>query len=347
MLGRMSLAAIAASAMLLVGGAAAHAADNDGIPYEKLVEVTVPNQDAVDSVTSNYDAAEYKKVQDDGSILLNVFVTGEQEKALENDGYTIGKTIEDSNTGADRMDEAQQVKDQEALAADLAQHGMKKGAQFQGKSIVPTPGDTVIQRAVIFTDAVGPNLGRTTARFLYVEAFNKSTKVTGTTTVTGPTLALSYAGHDGVYSTATNMGRFVDTDPTPDFYMYHRQLIRLPDTFTADPSTVTIRVATAATAGGAAASTESFPVTEWLGKALPAHVAGFKKDFVTHYQDPLETRNNLDALARSTRTSCRSCTLPEKSARLPAQVAGDHVRQQRHRLGAGRPARQPDPRHLG
>src|ERR1700709_29797 len=110
MVGRMSLAVLAASALLLVGGASAYAADDNGIPYEKLVEVTVPNQDAVDSVTSNYDAAEYKKVQDDGSILLKVFVTGEQEKTLENAGYTIGKTIEDSNTGADRMDEAQQVK---------------------------------------------------------------------------------------------------------------------------------------------------------------------------------------------------------------------------------------------
>ena len=189
----------------------------------------------------------------------------------------------------------------------------QKGAQFQGKSIVPTPGDTVIQRAVIFTDAVGPNLSRTTARFLYVEAFNKSTKVTGTTTVTGPTLALSYAGSDGVYSTATNMGRFVDTDPTPDYYMYHRQLIRLPDTFTADPSTVTIRIATAATTGGAAASTETFPVTEWLGKDLPAHVAGFKKDFITHYQDPLETRNNLDALAAQYPDLVSIVLPPEKS----------------------------------
>src|SRR5689334_18820620 len=166
MVGRMSLAAIAASAMLFVGASAARAAD-DGLPYEKLVEVTVPNQDAVDFVTSNFDAAEYKRVLDNGSILLNAFVTGEQEKALENDGYKIGNTIEDTNTGRLRMEQAQAVSDQEALADDLAQHGLKKGAQFQGHSIVPTPGDTVIQRAVIFTDATGPNLGRVPARFLY------------------------------------------------------------------------------------------------------------------------------------------------------------------------------------
>ena len=100
------------------------------------------------------------------------------------------------------MEQRQAVLDEEALAADLAENGMpKSGAKFNGKSVVPTPGDTVIQRANTFTDVVGPSGGTTTARFLYVEAYNKSTKITGTTTVTGPTLALSYAGADGVYST--------------------------------------------------------------------------------------------------------------------------------------------------
>ena len=73
------------------------------------------------------------------------------------------------------------------------------------------------------------------------------------------------------------MGRFIDTDPTPDEYMYHRQLIRLTGAYAnlaADD--IQLRVATAATAGGAAASIETFPVTEWLGKDLPPHVAGFK-----------------------------------------------------------------------
>src|SRR5690242_14428699 len=139
MVGRMSLAALAASAMLFVGAGVARAAD-DGIPYEKLVEVTVPNQDVADSVVANYDAAEYKRVLDDGKIMLNVFVTSEQEKQLKNAGYAIGHTIEDSNTGKIRMEQAQAVRDQEALADDLAEHGLKKGAQFQGHSIVPTPG---------------------------------------------------------------------------------------------------------------------------------------------------------------------------------------------------------------
>ena len=299
MVGRVSLAAFAAAALLSVGGPSAFAADDDGIPFEQLVQVYVPNQDAVDSVVSNYDAAEYKSVQNDGSILLNVFATAEEKAALASKGYKIGRVIEDSDTGAQRMKERQEVIDQETLAADIAQNGLK-GAKFNGKSVVPGQGDTVIQRANVFTDAVGPPATRTTARFLYVEAYNKSTKrVAGSTnTFTGPALSISYAGPDGVYSTPVSFGRFIDTDPTPDEYMYHRQLIRLTGAYAnLAAKDIQLRVATAATAGGAEASTETFPVTEWLGKDLPPHVAGFKKEFFTKYQDPTETRANLDALA--------------------------------------------------
>src|SRR5262249_42569232 len=218
MVGRKPLIALAASALRLVGSQspALGADSGDGIPFEQLVQVYVPDQAAVDSVVSNYDAAEYKSVQDDGSILLNVFVTEEQKASLVARGYRIGRVIEDSNTGPQRMKERQEIIDQEAVAADVAEHGISGAEKVKGKSVVPGQGDTVIQRAVVFTDAVGPNTGRTTARFLYVEAFNKSTKrVAGSTnTFTGPSLALSYAGPDGVYAAATNMGRFIDTDPT-------------------------------------------------------------------------------------------------------------------------------------
>ncbi len=119
-----------------------------------------------------------------------------------------------------------------------------------------------------------------------------------------------------MYGTATNMGRFVDTDPTPDVYMYHRQLIRLTGAAATIPvGQLTIRVATAATTGGAAASVESFPVTEWLGKDLPAHVAGFKNaPFFTHYMDPTENRDNLDALATSYPELMSVVNMPEKTS---------------------------------
>jgi hypothetical protein len=312
MVGKKSLTALCCASAMLVAGAGSARASNDGIPYEALMEVTVADQAAADQLVAKYDAAEYKRVNDDGSLTLNLFLDKEELGQLKAAGYKIGAKIEDSNTGPQRMKERQEIIDAETLAKQVAQYGVK-GQKFQGQSVVPTPGDTVIQRAVTFTDVVGPAGARTTARFLYVEAFNKSTKITGTSTVSGPTLALSYAGDDGVFGAATNMGRFIDTDTTPDAYMYHRQLIRLP----ADaPATIkTVRIATAATAGGAAASTETFPVTEWLGKELPPHVAGFKNQpFFTHYMDPTENRADLDALAAANPNLMSIELMPEKTS---------------------------------
>ena len=111
------------------------------------------------------------------------------------------------------------------------------------------------------------------------------------------------------------MGRFIDTDPTPDEYMYHRQLIRLTGAYAnLAAEDIQLRVATAATAGGAEASTETFPVTEWLGKDLPPHVAGFKTEFFTQYQDPTETRANLDALAAQYPELVSVVNMPEKTS---------------------------------
>src|SRR4051812_8512195 len=352
MVGRVSLAAFAASALLLVGGGTAFAADGakapavgaNGLPFEQLVQVYVSDQAAVDSVVANYDAAEYKSVQDDGSILLNVFATAEEKAALKDAGYKIGNVIEDSNTGAQRMSERQEVIDQEALAADVAQNGLKKSTKFQGHSVVPGQGDTVIQRAVVFTDAVGTPANRTTARFLYVEAYNKSTKrVAGSNTAfNGPALALSYAGPDGVYATPTNMGRFIDTDPTPDEYMYHRQLIRLTGSYAnLKANEISIRLATAATAGGAEASTETFPVSEWLGKDLPPHVAGFQTEFFTHYQDPTETRADPHALAAKYPELMSVVNMPETTSGYQRKSQAIMSRADPHRHAPGGPVGAP------
>ena len=174
------------------------------MPFQSLVEVTVPTR-TQSTPSSSITTPPSTSASRTTASSLNVFATSEEIGALKAAGYTIGRTIEDSNTGSIRMEQRQATLDDEALAAEVAENGMpKSGKKFQGKSVVPTPGDTVIQRANTFTDVVGPSGGTTSARFLYVEAFNKSTKVTGTTTVTGPTLALTYAGADGVYSTAAS-----------------------------------------------------------------------------------------------------------------------------------------------
>ena len=66
--GRENLAGGVCRVSVVVGGGQSAFAADDGVPYEKLVEVYVPDQDAVDSVVTNYDAAEYKKVEADGTI---------------------------------------------------------------------------------------------------------------------------------------------------------------------------------------------------------------------------------------------------------------------------------------
>jgi hypothetical protein len=295
MVGRRSLSAFAAAALLFAGAGAAPAVADE---YRALIEVTVPNQATIDSLVAKYDMAEYKR-EVDGGYIVHAYVNNEERAELKAAGYEIGRTIEDSNTGKIRMEQRQDIIDAETLAKQIAREGLNSKTKFQGQSVIPSPGDTVIQRAHVFTAATGPNSALQDARFLYVEAHNKSTRVTGTSTVTGPTLALSYAGADGVYSTPVNMGRFVDTDPNPDVYMYHRQLIRLTGAAASIPANeLTIRIATAATAGGAEASVETSKVTEWLGNELPPHVEGYKNQpFFTHYQDPTETRADLDALA--------------------------------------------------
>ena len=260
----------------------------------------------------SYDAAEYKRVEADGSIPLNVFVTSEEEKALKVAGYKIGATIEDTNTGIQRMQERQELIDQDALAATVAEDGLK-GTKFEGQSVLPLPGDTVIQRANTFTDVVGPSGATTTARFLYVEAHNKSTKVTGTSTVSGPALAVSYAGR------RRRLQRGQHREPLRGHRSHARRLHVPP---AADPP-----------ARRRAREhherprrhhgdrrwrrrfVETFPVTEWLGKGLPPHVAGFKNSpFFTHYMDPTENRADLDALAARFPELVSVVNMPEKTS---------------------------------
>ena len=133
MVGRRPLIALAASVLLLVGGQSARSRPTMTAPRSSSwSRSTCRMQAAVDTVVANYDATEYKSVQDDGSILLAVFVTAEEKAALKAKGYEIGRVIEDSNTGAQRMKERQEIIDQEAVAADVAENGLK-GAEVRGQ----------------------------------------------------------------------------------------------------------------------------------------------------------------------------------------------------------------------
>jgi Zinc carboxypeptidase/Chitobiase/beta-hexosaminidase C-terminal domain len=290
MVGKRSVTIVTAAALLLGGGGSALADDNLPGGDTALVRVTVPNQAAVDKLLTSYDVVEYKHVEDDGSISLNIDTTAAQRAALREKGYTIGRTVENAATRAAAAAERDATRAAEGLARDLARSGVTRGAKLDGKSAVSVPGETVIQRANTFTNYAG--------RFLYVEAHNKGVIQTGTGNGTGRTLAVSFAGADGVFSTPTNMGVFRDTDPNPDVYMYHRQLIRLTGAAASIPADqMTVRVAAVATTGGPEVSSDTFKVTEWLGSTLPPHVANFQKGFFSRYMDPTEVRANLDALA--------------------------------------------------
>ena len=229
MVGKKSLTALCCASALLLSGVSTALADDLPTAEESLVEVTVKSEADIDRIAKSYDLAEYKRVQDDGSIVVIAYTTPEERASLSAAGYKIGATIEDTNTRYERLAERDATLEAEELAKEIAQDGVPAGgAKLNGKSVVPLPGETVIQRANIFTDIVGTGATQTTARFLYVEAHNKvNTNATGS----NPAQAMSYAGTDGVFSTATNMSKFVDGGQ----YMYHRLIIRLP--MGADPKT--------------------------------------------------------------------------------------------------------------
>ena len=252
MIARRSLTTVAATALLLGGAGTAWAGDShDLLPGADtaLVQVFVNSEADVDRLSATYDLAEYKQVEDDGTIQLNIDADPSERAELRAMGFRIGKTIEDAGTRAAVNAEREDMAAREGLAKDLAKNGVPRGGiKLEGKAIVPTPGETVIQRANKFTNYAGT--------FIYVEAHNKATtRVAGSNTAfTGPTLALSLAGADGVFGAATNMGRFIDTDVTPDEYMYHRQLVRLTPEQAAIPAA---QIAWSAWPPAAAPSTRS------------------------------------------------------------------------------------------
>ena len=290
---------------------------------------TCPARRDVDKVVAGYDVADYKRVEDDGSFTVALEADASELASLRAAGFKIGRTIEDAKHRAQVNAEREETAALEALAGDLAENGVPRGGiKLEGKAVVPTPGETVIQRANTFTNYAG--------RFLYVEAHNKATVVVNNVP-TGPAQALSWAGEDGVYSAATNMAIFEDSDPTPDVYMYHRQLIRLP----AGANPKTVRVASASGA------VDTFKVTEWLGTQLPAERRGLPEGLL----QPLPGPDREPRPARHAGRRVQEPGHPGQPAapdeRLPAQVAGDHVRYGRDRLGSARRARRAADRHHG
>ena len=149
MIMRRSLTTVAATALLLGATAPAWAGDShDMLPGADtaLVQVFVNSEADVDKLSAKYDLAEYKQVEDDGTIQLNIDVDAQERAELKAMGFRIGQTIEDAKTRAAVNAEREHTAAQESLAFDLAKKGVPRGGiKLEGKSVVPTPGETVIQ----------------------------------------------------------------------------------------------------------------------------------------------------------------------------------------------------------
>ena len=261
----------------------------------------------------------------DGRLLIVADTTAAERAELRAAGFEIGETIEDDATRASVAEERDAQREAESLATAWAENGVPKS-----KAAVAPHGETTIQRADRFTNYAGT--------FLYVEAFSKADRSPrARTTFSGPTLAMSYAGADGVYSAATEVPRYIDTHDHPDTYMFHRLLVRLTGA-AAEIPVADLIVRVASTSGAVDTST----VKDWpTGKSLPPHVAQYQEGFFNRYQDPTENRAQLDRLAAEFPNLVTAVNLPHLSPgyqRKAQTIAGAWA-------GTGtepRPVHQPD-----
>ena len=175
---------------------------------------------------------------------------------------------------------------------------------------MPTPGRTVIQRANKFTNYAGT--------FLYVEAHNKDI----VRTAPGPQrlhAARRWRCRSRARPATTARRprcRASSTPiPTPDEYLYNKVLVRLTAEQAAIPaSQLTVRVA------ASNGTDDTYKVTEWLGTALPPHVAGYQQGFFSRYQDPTENRAAARQAGHRVPEPGDPGQPAEPHERLPAQV---------------------------
>ncbi|MGH2711319.1 MAG: M14 family zinc carboxypeptidase, partial [Actinomycetota bacterium] len=103
----------------------------------------------------------------------------------------------------------------------------------------------------------------------------------------GPTLSMAWAEEGAAYGTATTMSKFTDAGA----YMYHRTLARIGAAGSTTPVPFTVRVASSS---GQFAEDH---VSTWPGPGLPPYADGYLSNFHTHYMDPVEVYDRINALA--------------------------------------------------
>ena len=288
----LSLALVLAGA----GPAAADEAHRDITlePGKVLMEVKVPNRNLYSMLYSSYDFVEAAQQNGDGSVSTDVLVNPEERAALEARGIKFVRTLETDAATARRVDERDTALERSAIAQDLAQHGTAD-AGSQAKSLIPLPGEVTIMRAYTFTNYAG--------RFLYVEAHTTAaTPVTPNGVEGSPTMALSFAGDNGVFGPATNMPINRDNQTginNNNVYMFHRHLVRVTDV---EPKTVRV----ASSAGGV----DEAPVSEWVGTTRPPHAAGYLTGFFNSYMDPTQITDRFVSLANEFSNLAEIVNLP-------------------------------------
>ena len=230
------------AALALTGGAAA-ITDENGVEQDSLVEVTVADRGELDAlVGTGADVAEYIRYNDDGTLTTQVMGTDAELQALADAGYSIGVTIQDYNDYLARLDERQAAIDASKAASRAAETG-EAGGNLQAaglRSVVfaTQAPEVTIQRIDYFQNYGG--------RFLSVEATTPRRTYPRNT----PDRRCPCPGRRRTASTRrpSNMSRYIDPDPTPDTYMYHRVTIRIGPVGSTTPVPKTVRVATS-TAG--------------------------------------------------------------------------------------------------
>ena len=127
--------------------------------------------------------------------------------------------------------------------------------------------------------------------------------------------------------------------------MYHRQLIRLPAGVT---DVKTIRIANAATAGGASAQRRDLRRHRVARQGPPAARRRVQEPaFFTQYQDPTENRAHLDALAARVPGADVASSTCRRRPRGYQRKSQAIMSGERHRRGSARRPRRPADRHHG
>jgi hypothetical protein len=293
--------ACVATVALATTGAAGASETNLNLPVaENLVEIKVADRAAIEqlmvdaeSIGAEFNDHYLRENTDDGTLTAQVLGDDSQIDELRAMGYEVTGTIEDEEAYWDRIAERLQAMEAEQRAEEYAESGPPDLNRFglrAGIAALAVTEEITINRVDYFQNYAG--------RFLSIEAHNATTVQTtggGQSAGSGPTLVVTWDEGPGTeigLGGPRTIGAYIDTDPNPDTYLYHRTLIRLgaPGNNTPPrPDRIRITSSTGATAEG--------EVEDWIKTGLPPLADGFLSGFHNRYMDPTEIYERFESLA--------------------------------------------------